>query len=35
MDPHAAVIKHIVAAVAALQDTAHSLSQRIERQHAQ
>ena len=32
MDPHAAVIEHIAAAIAALQDTVHSLSQRIERQ---
>ena len=34
MDPHAAVIEQIAAAVAALQDTVHSLSQRIERQQA-
>ena len=34
MDPHAAVIEHIVAVVAALQDTVHRLSQRIERQQA-
>ena len=34
MDPHAAVIEQIAVAVAALQDTVHSLSQRIERQQA-
>ena len=32
MDPHAAVIKQIVAAVVALQDTVHGLNQRIDRQ---
>ena len=31
MDPHAAVIEQIDAVVAALQDTVHSLSHRIER----
>ena len=34
MDPHAAVIEQIAAAFVALQDTIHSLSQRIERQQA-
>ena len=34
MDPHVAVIEQIVVVVAALQDTVHSLSQRIERQQA-
>ena len=31
MDPHASVIEHIIAVVAALQDTVHGLSQRIDR----
>ena len=34
MDPHAAVIEQIDAVVAALQDTVHGLSQRIDRQQA-
>ena len=34
MDPHAAVIEQIVAAVAMLQDTVHGFSQRIDRQQA-
>ena len=34
MDPHAAVIEHIVAVVVTLQDTLHGLSQRIDRQQA-
>ena len=34
MDPHAVVIEHIVAAVAALQDTVYGLSHRIDRQQA-
>ena len=34
MDPHAAVIEQITMAIAALQDTVHSLNQRIERQQA-
>ena len=32
MDPHAAVIEQLVAVVAALQDTVHGLSQRIDKQ---
>ena len=34
LDPHAAVIEHIVATVATLQDTVHGLNQRIDRQQA-
>ena len=34
MDPHAIVIEQIAAAVAALQDTVHGLSQRIDKQQA-
>ena len=32
MDQHAAVIEQLAAAIAALQDTVHGLSQRIDRQ---
>ena len=32
MDQHATVIEHLVAVVAALQDTVHGLSQNIDRQ---